>query len=161
MSLNSIETSSVEINQVANYICCYLIEAGAPPSLLKLHKLLYYVQAWNLALYDKPLFNEKFQSWVHGPVSRVIYDRFKGTKNMLSTIDRKDIPDCLDLPESVASHIGEVLEAYGDFSGTQLEELTHKELPWIKAREGLERFERSTRAISEDDMRNFYKSRLG
>jgi uncharacterized phage-associated protein len=160
MSINSTENSMVDINQVADYICDYLVETGAPPSQLKLHKLLYYVQAWNLALYDEPLFGEEFQAWVHGPVSRVIYDRFKSTKNMLSTIDRKDIPRCSDLPENVTYHIGEVLEAYGDFSGTQLEELTHKEDPWLNARKGLERSERSTNAISKEDMKVFYKLRL-
>jgi uncharacterized phage-associated protein len=159
-TLSKAKGVTVDINQVADYVCFRLNDAGSPPSQLKLHKLLYYIQAWNLALYDEPLLDEKFQAWIHGPVSRTIYDRFKNTKNMFSSITEEDIHDYAKLPQSTIYHIDEVLEAYGDFSGTQLEELTHQEDPWINARKGLNRFDRAERIISEEDMKNYYKSRL-
>jgi len=46
-------------------------------SHLKLQKLLYYIQSWHLVFFDKKLFDDDFQAWVHGPVSRKIYDTFK------------------------------------------------------------------------------------
>ena len=151
----------VDINSVADYLCFRLSEEGSGSSQLKLHKLLYYVQSWHLALYDQPLLDEKFQAWIHGPVSRKIYDRFKDTKNMFSPITAEDIEsDFSGLNTQAIYHIDEVLEVYGDYSGTQLEELTHSEEPWIKARQGLSRFERSERIISEEDMKNYYKQRL-
>ena len=35
---------------------------------LKLQKLVYYSQAWFLGIYQKPLFSDKIEAWVHGPV---------------------------------------------------------------------------------------------
>jgi len=121
----------LDTNIVANYICWSLIEAGDTPSVLKLHKLLYYVQSWHLALHGEPLFSEKFQAWVHGPVSRVIYDRFKDSKSMYSQIDIEDLAiedleqEFSSISEDSKEHIGYVLESYGDLSGVQLEQLTH------------------------------------
>ena len=39
----------------------------------KLQKLCYYAQAWHLALHGSELFAERFEAWVHGPVSPVLY----------------------------------------------------------------------------------------
>ena len=37
-------------------------------SNLKIQKLVYYAQAWFLALYDEFLFEDDIQAWVHEPV---------------------------------------------------------------------------------------------
>jgi|NOAtaT_7_FD_contig_31_4514007_length_1052_multi_5_in_0_out_0_1 uncharacterized phage-associated protein len=156
----------LDINIVANYICLCLIDAGDTPSVLKLHKLLYYVQSWHLALNDEPMFDEKFQAWVHGPVSRVIYDRFKDSKSMYSQIDIEDLDvvdleqEFLSIPEEAKEHIENVLESYGDLSGVELERLTHKEDPWIKARCGIPKYERSENYISEDEMKKYYEDMI-
>lgn len=157
----------IDTNIVADYICFSLIEAGDTPSVLKLHKLLYYVQSWHLALYDKPLFDEKFQAWVHGPALRTIYDRYKDSKSMYSQIDIEDLGAIEDLerkissiPEESKEHIEYVLESYGDLSGVQLERLTHKEKPWIKARGGIPRSQRSENLISEDEMKKYYANMI-
>ena len=39
----------------------------------KLQKLCYYAQAWYLANYGKPLMPNRFEAWVHGPVSPDLY----------------------------------------------------------------------------------------
>ena len=40
----------------------------------KLQKLCYYSQAWHCALYDgTPLFAERIEAWVHGPVIPELY----------------------------------------------------------------------------------------
>jgi len=51
-----------------------------------------------------------------------------------------------------------VLDAYGDFTPTQLERLTHQEAPWIEARAGLAPDEPSRNAISMKSMKEFYSS---
>jgi len=156
----------LNINIVANYICSSLINAGDTPSVLKLHKLLYYVQSWHLALHGEPLFDEKFQAWVHGPASRVIYDRFKDSKSMYSQIDIEDLhvedleQEFSSISEDAKEHIEYVLESYGDLSGVELEKLTHKEDPWINARRGIPRYERSETFISEDEMKDYYASMI-
>ncbi|MNG32743.1 hypothetical protein D3C84_1188320 [compost metagenome] len=64
------------------------------------------------------------------------------------------------LPNEIKDHINEILEAYGDFSGVQLENMTHAEAPWIKARGNLRSYERCENEIDEELMREFYAQLL-
>jgi uncharacterized phage-associated protein len=152
---------SAKLNDVADYICIEAIRAGAPISVLKLHKLLYYVQAWHLAFFEKPMMPEQFQAWVHGPVSRTVYDRFKNIKLMYSPIIKGDLQQgALIISAEAKRHIDSVLEVYMQYSATQLEELTHQEDPWIKAREGYGPTDRCEVPIDEKLMGSFYRKRV-
>jgi len=153
----------MHIFDVSDYIAVKLNEGGAYLNVLKLHKLLYYVQSWGLAFGEGEVFEGKFQAWVHGPVNREVYDRYCSTKSMYSTVGIDDIRTDFDpnnLPEKKRAVIDSVLEVYADYTGDQLEEMTHREDPWINARSGLSPAARSARFISEEDMERFYKARL-
>jgi len=152
------------INQIADFIIFRLTSedvAGIPN--LKLQKLLYYVQAWHLAFYQKPLFDGKFQAWIHGPVNREIYDRFKENKLLYSTVDCDDLLDRNineTIDEKTQEHINNILESYARFSGTELEIMTHREDPWLEARKGFSPMERCENEISEQTMKSYYGNRL-
>jgi len=149
------------IHDVCDYVIIKLEEAGDSPSVLKIQKLLYYVQAWSLAINKRPLFPGKFQAWIHGPVNREIYDRFSGVKLMYSSVTSKDCNGGQDsLSGDERSAIDDVLDVYAKFSGSQLEEMTHQEEPWLKARGGISPSQRCENEISEDDMQKFYASRI-
>lgn len=155
--------TKITIDAVADYVVTRLDEGGAPPNLLKLQKLLYYIQAWYLALKGEPLFDAKFQAWVHGPVSRRIYDRFSAKFMMYDAIRAKDVAadgHLVEFDPEIASHINEILEAYASFTGTQLENMTHDEEPWIQARGSLSRSARCEAEIDEKIMATYYKSDL-
>lgn len=151
-----------------NDICDYIIlsakaDEDTPLSNLKLQKVLYYIQAWHLAFYEEPFFDGKFQAWVHGPVNREIYDRFKSSKYLFSEIRSKDVLNklCINtISSDDKDHINNVLEVYLPYSGVQLESMTHNESPWLKARKGISRLEYCENEISEDDMKAFYKSKI-
>lgn len=150
-------------NDVCDFIIIKVKEAGEPLNHLKLQKLLYYVQAWHLAFMKTPMFNGKFQAWVHGPVNREIYDRFASRKSLYSEILEEDIRPTFDLGaigEADRLHIEAVLEAYAPFSGSQLEEMTHKEAPWIEARVGYRPSQRCESTINEDRMAEFYGAQV-
>ncbi|WP_187487352.1 Panacea domain-containing protein [Duffyella gerundensis] len=152
----------INIKDLCDYIIVKSAEAGSELSNLKMQKLAYYADAWHLAFYNEKLIDENFQAWIHGPVSRQIYDRFLATKSLYSEIT---ISDCSsDFDESrIASkkaHIDSVLEAYGKFTGAQLEEMTHREEPWIKAREGYRSTQRCEAQLDNDVIRDYYKQRL-
>ena len=154
---------AMNIDDVANYIIVKLSAAGAGLNALKLQKLLYYVQAWSLAIYEKPAFEGKFQAWVHGPVSRQVFDRFRETHSLYDRVSVRDVPVDFrleSLPQDLASHIDEVLESYARFSGSQLEEMTHREEPWIAARKGLPAATRCETEIDEGLMSRFYAKLL-
>lgn len=152
----------ISIKQATDYILSKVCELGRGVSPLKLQKLLYYVQSWHLALEDSVLFQGKFQAWVHGPVNRDVYDRFASEYSLYSPISYERLSDYdadfSGMPEEDKLFINEVLDAYAGFSGDQLEDLSHSEMPWINARIGLREGERSERFIQESDMKEYYAS---
>jgi len=153
----------ITANNACDYIVTMLDEAGEELNLLKLQKLLYYSQAWHLAFYSKPLFGEKFQAWIHGPVCRPIYNRYSATKSLYSSVSLSDISSPFDLksiPVAARRHIDCVLEAYAKYTGAQLEDMTHSEDPWKQARKGCRPSERCEVELDEKIMGDFYRARL-
>lgn len=139
---------------VANYIIHFCHEHGDGLTNLHLQKLVYYAQAWYLALYDKPLFDEDLQAWASGPVQPELYERFKKFKwNPISEDGGK-----VELPQQVEEHLQEVMEVYGKYNAFYLERMTQQEDPWLKARGKTPRDEHSTAIISRKNMQDFYKA---
>jgi uncharacterized phage-associated protein len=154
--------ATVNINAVCDYVITRVLAADERLSALKLQKLLYYVQAWHLAFFGAPLFDGKFQAWVHGPVNREIYNRLSPDKSLYSDLTMRDVSlqfEPSTIPCDAREHIDSILEAYAQFSGTQLESFTHNEEPWIAARKGYRPSERCTVEIDEGLMATFYRSR--
>jgi len=121
---------------------------------LKLQKLLYYAQAWFLALIDRGIFQEDFQAWVHGPVLPSQYHRFRACewRPIDLRVRRADA-----LPHKVLAHIDEIIRVFGVESAISLEVMTHREEPWKKARRGLPPTAPSNAIITKDSMKEFYK----
>ncbi len=120
----------------------------------KIQKLCYYAQAWYCALYDgSPLFNDEIQAWVHGPVVPALYHVYADYK--WTVIPKTDFDES-KFNESVLNVLEAVYNTYGEFSGDQLESLTHSEDPWIQARGTLKPWETSTTPISCASMREYY-----
>ena len=79
-----------DIKDVARYIGLSLINKGLSVSPLKLQKVLYYVQSWNMVIFgrDKTLFPQAPQAWVNGPVYPEIYYEYKDkVPNMCDHLD--------------------------------------------------------------------------
>lgn len=152
----------IKINDLADYIITKLSEGGESLNNLKLQKLTYYCDAWHLAFYDKKLVDTDFQAWIHGPVCRELYDRFSSSKSLYSEIYLSDCADDfnMDSVSAYSSHIDTILEAYGKFSGAQLEEMTHREKPWLEARQGYRSSQRCEEYLDNSIIRDYYKSRL-
>lgn len=130
-------------------------DAGDDITHLKLQKLLYYAQAWHLANYDKPLFDEDMQAWAHGPVVPSVWHSYK---------DRGWHQLDPEMPPVLASGIKDYLEIvfdrYGGFTAKKLEEITHAEAPWKEARGQLPPEAKCDAIISKKTMREYYKARL-
>lgn len=139
--------------QVADYIIHFSHEHGDPITNLKLQKLLYYAQAWYLALYDKPLFDDDFEAWVHGPVLPKIYRKYK----QFAWNPITENPASVKIPTATKAHLAEVMTVYGGLTAWDLERTTHQEEPWIKARGNREKDERSGQKIKMEDMKRFYR----
>ncbi len=125
---------------------------------LKLQKLVYYAQAWHLALCGKKLFSGRFEAWAHGPVCPELYRKCKEyghdaiPQDALARLGQKRITgESLEILE-------EVLEVYGQFSASRLRELTHNEDPWKEARGDCSPGDRCNSVISEETMREYYRA---
>lgn len=117
----------------------------------KLQKLCYYAYAWNLALRNEHLFNEKFEAWVHGPVSRELYTEYR--EYGWQPIPAEDSPH---FDQETLEILEVVYENYGHLTGDELEALTHTERPWIEARGNLAPYEPSTEKIDDVIIREYY-----
>ncbi len=138
-------------DQVADTLIFLARKRKIDISNLKLQKLLYYAQAWNLAFYGEPLFNEEFEAWIHGPVVPRQFHRFKHLR--WATIDT-DVEPVMDA--ELHAHLEKILEAYGKASANQLERLSHSESPWRDARGDLAPDVSSKTVISKPSMKKFY-----
>ena len=122
---------------------------------MKLQKLVYYCQAWNLAWDEKPIFEEDFQAWSPGPVCPELYEHHKGKfETSLSDFEHIDSPE-LDKDEDET--IEKVLEFYGDKNSHWLSELTCMEEPWKNARGNISAGV-CENIITKKDMAFYYKS---
>jgi uncharacterized phage-associated protein len=141
--------------RIADAFLCLSTESGDKITNLKLQKLLYYAQAWRLALRGNALFRERIEAWVHGPVVPEIFRMYKHLK-------WNPIPDYGTPIDSVSveRHLCEVWKAYASLDATELERLTHAESPWISARRGIAVDEPSHNVISHESMKKYYAGLL-
>jgi len=131
-------------------------EAGDSITHLKLQKLLYYVQAWSLTLHEEPMFDEDFQAWAHGPVVESVFHEYKQHQ-----WDALPPPDNVPkLKKADAQHVIDVLSLYGNLSAKKLENMTHREDPWIIARGDLSDEARSNAVIKKSSIKKYYKKLL-
>ena len=139
---------------VAKYFLSKVEEdVGDGISNLKLQKLVYYAQAWSLAARGKPLFEEDFQAWAHGPVVPSLFRAFRD-------FGMDPIPEPASVPrldEETVELLTEVLDIYGEHSAKKLEQLTHRERPWRDARGDLPAEARSDAVITKAAMRSYYR----
>lgn len=141
-------------NAISDFIIAECRERGENLTNLKLQKLLFYADAWHLALHDTTLFPENFKAWVHGPVLTSQYHRFKDLK--WRPIDEEIAKP--NLGSKLEKHLEEIIDVFGCETAIALELMTHREAPWLEARGGMPPTEPSTATISKETMKNFYKA---
>ncbi|GIP63381.1 hypothetical protein J32TS6_19360 [Virgibacillus pantothenticus] len=126
----------------------------------KLQKLLYYAYSWTLTLQNEDvddlgnkLFASKFEAWVHGPVIPSVYQDYReyGYQNIPQKTENEIIFD-----DEIEDVLQQVWEEYGDYTGNQLETITHQEDPWLNAREGYSPVERCNVPITDKDIFEYY-----
>lgn len=141
---------------IADYFIYIANETGSYISNLKLQKLVYYAQAWHLAVYNAPLFDEDFEAWVHGPVIPALYYEYKqfGWKPILKEVERPSFS------QELQELLDEVTDEYFACDAFELEQMTHQEDPWIEARKSLPKDEASNVIISKQLMGDYYRQRL-
>lgn len=153
------------VDQVADW---FLSKESMSPK--KLQKLVYYAYAWFLTLnndveangnlknvlFDRQANNGKndIQAWVHGPVIRYLWEKYREKgfweiDQIDKNLDDQFDPNTLDILE-------QVWDVYGGYNANELESITHQETPWKKAREGLNPLDPGSRSIPDKDIFEYY-----
>lgn len=98
-------------------------------SPMKLQKLIFFAQSWNVKLYDTKLFSDEIKRWQYGPVVEDVYHEFKGFGNTPITALATDAlgiaPKVSD--DNTLKLIDKILEVYGQYSAITLSNMTHRE----------------------------------
>lgn len=154
--MTKLKTLSVNLSDITDYFVWFFQDHGDVITNLKLQKLLYYAQGWSLALYGKPLHEEGFEAWVHGPVVPIVYHKLK--KFTFGPILNKTKNP--ELTTTLKRHLNEIIDVYGAFSAFQLEYMTHQTDPWKAARGNIPIDAPSKSIISQESMKTYFKRKM-
>ena len=136
---------------VHDSVAYILAKVGRIPAV-KLHKLLYYSQAWSLVWDERPLFKAVIQAWANGPVVPEVYRLHRG----LYSVKSWPMGDQARLDHDAIETIDAVIDFYGHRSSTYLSRLTHMEDPWKNARHGLLTGQFGDEVITHAAMAEYY-----
>ena len=128
----------------------YLLYQCEDITPLALQKVLYYTQGFYYAFYKTFLFTEDCQAWVHGPVYKDIYFRYRDYK--FDPIECNNEIDDTIFASSEKAILESVVKHICCYSGKVLEKFTHSETPWLTARGDLLETEPSDKVITKDDI---------
>ncbi len=143
------------IKLVARYIIWRVRDITAPA----LQKLLYYSQAFYQALFHETLFPDDCQAWARGPVYQEIYYWFKELEWDPNEGNDEELGAGLDeMTTRERSLLDAVIESFGEYSGTVLSEITHRELPWLEARGSLLPEDRSVTVIDRGTIDRYFQT---
>ncbi|MCC8045757.1 MAG: DUF4065 domain-containing protein [Clostridiales bacterium] len=157
-AVSQLESIFCVSQKMLRVISC-LFESLEEVTPLMLQKLLYFVQGVHLALYDRELFTEDCEAWVHGPVYADVYTLLRDFK--YNPIDDARFAILGGNADSLTADEKKVVDlvagTFGLYGGKVLERITHKEKPWKEARKGYSDTIPSHELISKTSIREYYK----
>ena len=152
---------TIPLNIVSDYFISLSNETQSLITNLKLQKLVYYAEAWNLTINGHSLISEEFEAWVHGPVIPALYVQYKefGWKPIV----REDLGEGslanieAQLSPPTKKLLSDISEEYFGLNAFELERLTHEEDPWKITRGDLPEDAPSHKIIDKKLMSEYYK----
>lgn len=102
------------------------------------------------------MFSEECQAWVHGPVYRDVYFRYRDYK--YDTVECCNEFDDTIFSSSKKAIFESVVKHICCYSGKVLEKFTHSETPWLSARGNLLETEPSDKVIAKNDIEKYFES---
>lgn len=133
----------------------YLISQCRDITPLALQKLLYYTQGFNKVFNGEYMFTEDCEAWIHGPVYRGIYEKYKSCGyGIMDYIDKKEVTNFLSSRDLEILDV--IVDCFGIYSGKVLEKMTHAETPWQKTRGELALDEYSNRVIDKELIEQYF-----
>ena len=143
-------------NSKITYAIKYILNQCEDITPLALQKALYYIQGFYSAFYGNFLFSEDCEAWVHGPVYKDIY--FKYRDYHFDPIAPCETFDSSLLNPQERAILDSVIKNLCCYSGKVLEEFTHNEAPWISARENIPSSSRSNCIITQQSIHDYFST---
>lgn len=134
----------------------YLLNQCEDITPLALQKALYYIQGFYYAFYNTFIFTEDCEAWVHGPVYRDIYIRYRDYR--FDPIEGNNDFDCSVFSSAEKAILDSVIKNVCCYSGKVLETLTHSEVPWLSTRADLPAVTASDRTIQKELIGNYFNA---
>ncbi|MBJ7533779.1 DUF4065 domain-containing protein [Rhodomicrobium vannielii ATCC 17100] len=132
-------------------------DSGDVITHLKLQKLVYYAQAWHLANFNRPIFDEDMQAWTHGPVVPSLWKEYKDKGwDAIPPEPKFNLKN-----KRLNEFLMEINRKYGYYSAKKLEHLTHREDPWKQTRGNIPLEAKCTNPIDKILIRDYYAARIG
>lgn len=132
------------IVNVANYIINRYYEiTNEHLDEMKLHKLLYFTQRETFAILGRPAFEENFEGWKYGPVSREVRNNFINGEIIIPTETISD---------EIQYIVNNVILEYGSLASWKLSEISHQEFSWQNSRKNLTKEENGNNIILLKDI---------
>lgn len=113
---------------VADFVVNFCNDIQRPISNLKLQKILYYIQGNSLKKTGKPIFEEEFYAWQHGPVIPPVYRKYR--KYLASNIKKQKSLTHEEFDEKSKNLIIKTTIDNISYDAWELVEKTHQEDPW-------------------------------
>ena len=135
----------------------YLLMQTSEITPLALQKLLYFSQGFQKAFTGTFMFDENCEAWVHGPVYRNVYEKYR--EYGYNPIEGKGLAFCdINLTEDEKELLDHIVLYFGCYSGKILENMTHSEEPWRVTRKGLNDWVGSDRVIPKKEIDTYFSS---
>ncbi len=154
-SLQKVETVTDSSEDKIDYVAKYLLSKTTEITPLALQKLLYFSQGFYKAFTGEYLFYNNCEAWVHGPVYRGIYYKYKD--HGYNPIEEKDFEyGDIKLTTVEKEILDSIIRNFGCYSGKVLKKMTHAEEPWRITRIGLSDNEGSHRIIDKELIARYF-----
>jgi len=155
-AVKKLQNNNLKTENKIDSVIKYLLKELGEVTPLALQKLLYYSQGFYKTFYDEFLFDNDCEAWVHGPVYKEIY--FKYRDYGYNPIEDKSIKfENINLTEVEEELIDSVIDNFGCYSAKTLERMTHSEKPWRLTRKNLKPEEKSSEIIKKDLIADYFK----
>ncbi len=143
--------SEDKIESAAKYLLINSLEITP----LALQKLLYFSQGFYKAFTGDYLFHDDCEAWIHGPVYRKIYYKYKDYG--YNPIEEKGFEyGEIKLTTVEKELLDSIIKYFGCYSGKVLEKMTHAEEPWRTVRKGLSDYDCSGRIIDKESISKYF-----
>ena len=146
---------TIESEEKIDYVVKYLLLNSKDITPLALQKELYFSQGFYKAFTGEYLFHNNCEAWVHGPVYRNVYYKYKD--HGYNPIEEKNYEyGEIKLTTLEKELLDSIIRNFGCYSGKVLKKMTHSEEPWRAARIGLGDNEGSERIIDKELIAKYF-----